>query len=209
MAALAGRRLAAHSSCPRQPRWHAIIAGACQLLACAVLAASVEFLRSCAGDTTAGSNVSSPVMISTTTTKRHKKELGLHSLEMPLPTLAKVDDRIAGAAQQALESLLKHRRCASFVYEVDPDELGLVNYFEIVTEPMCLDLVKRKLQVTPAFLLLLLHVLNRHLAEKGVQNRRQFSSRCGARLQERYVVQSARRQSAQGRRAHVLRCLAR
>jgi hypothetical protein len=185
------------------------IAGACQLLACAVLAASVEFLRSCAGDTTAGSDVSTPVMISTTTTKRRKKELGLHSLEMPLPTLAKVDDRIAGAAQQALESLLKHRRCASFVYEVDPDELGLVNYFEIVAEPMCLDLVKRKLQVTPAFWLLRLHVLNRHLAEKGVQNRRQFSSRCGARLQERHVVQSVRRQSAQGRRAHVLRCLAR
>ena len=67
---------------------------------------------------------------------------------MPSPTLAKVDDRITGAAQQALQTLLKHKKCPSFVYEVDPDALGLVNYFDIVTEPMCLDLVGQKLQVT-------------------------------------------------------------
>ncbi len=67
---------------------------------------------------------------------------------MPSPTLAKVDDRVSGAAQQAVQSLLKHKRCAAFVYEVDPEELGLVNYFEIVTQPMHLDLVRKKLQVT-------------------------------------------------------------
>lgn len=70
------------------------------------------------------------------------------SARMPSPTLAKVDDRIAGAAQQALQTLLKNRKCASFVSEVDPEQLGLVNYFEVVTEPMCLELVGQKLQVT-------------------------------------------------------------
>jgi hypothetical protein len=66
---------------------------------------------------------------------------------MPSPTLVKVDDRISSAAQQALQMLTTHKRGASFVFEVNPDELGLVNYFEIVTEPMCLDLVLQKLQV--------------------------------------------------------------
>jgi hypothetical protein len=80
---------------------------------------------------------------------------------MPAPSLAKVDDRVAGAAQQALQTLIKNRRCAAFVYEVEPEELGLVNYFKIVTEPMHLDLVVQKLQVAPsAALARLLHALN-------------------------------------------------
>ena len=80
---------------------------------------------------------------------------------MPAPSLAKVDDRVAGAAQQALQTLIKNRRCAPFVYEVEPEELGLVNYFKIVTEPMHLDLVVQKLQVAPsAALAPLLHALN-------------------------------------------------
>ena len=66
---------------------------------------------------------------------------------MPAPTLTKVDDQVCSAAQQALQILVKHKRCAAFVYEVVPEELGLVNYFEIVTEPMHLDLVVHKLQV--------------------------------------------------------------
>lgn len=68
---------------------------------------------------------------------------------MPSPALAKVDDKVSAAALQALQNLTKHtKRCAAFVYEVDPEELGLVNYFDIITEPMHLDLVREKLEVT-------------------------------------------------------------
>ncbi len=68
---------------------------------------------------------------------------------MPSPALAKVDDKVSAAALQALQNLTKHtKRCAAFVYEVDPEELGLVNYFDIIAEPMHLDLVREKLEVT-------------------------------------------------------------
>jgi hypothetical protein len=57
------------------------------------------------------------------------------------------------------------------VYEVDPEELGLVNYFEIVSEPMHLDLVASKLQVAVAVLVdVEICILTIFSSEKGVQN---------------------------------------
>jgi hypothetical protein len=110
---------------------------------------------------------------------------------MPAPSLAKVDDRVAAAAQQALQALTKNRRCAAFVFEVDPEELGLFNYFKIITEPMHLDLVLQKLQVTPRLSLRAFRIPSPCPAEKGVQNGGAFPPRCGAGLQERHGVQSA------------------